>query len=260
MNQQKEDKNSFKLQDELEVNSNEKDILSFRLSSNIIKIPFFQLFKYSEVIQEEYINNHIIAYLLGNLEIFQKQGHIKEENIKLFFKLLQDEEIQKSSDQYCDFCQLSELFKVNSLQKFLIKYAKQHSDDINFIINLMINQKTIETDSLSSNDKYSNEMENILINNVDKCLKNQNFNKLPISTIYRIIENSTHEISSDLLFDFIFDSISERYSLFNFLNIYNLSNSKFNEMCNKYTNGSIPKEYFQYLPNNLMYIKELWKY
>ena len=51
MNQQKEDKNSFKLQDELEVNSNEKDILSFRLSSNIIKIPFFQLFKYSEVIQ-----------------------------------------------------------------------------------------------------------------------------------------------------------------------------------------------------------------
>ena len=57
--------------------------------------------------------------------------------ILIFFKILQGENVQISNSQYCDLCLLSEIFQVNLLQQWLHKYIDQHSDDIDFIIDLI---------------------------------------------------------------------------------------------------------------------------
>lgn len=78
---------------------------------------------------------------------------------------------------------------------------------------------------------------------------------LPISIVDHIVSKSEEEISSDLLFDFISKSIEERFTLLSFLNIQNLTDSKFGELFDLYDQH--PKYFFQYLPLDISFLKSI---
>lgn len=103
-------------------------------------------------------------------------------------------------------------------------------------------------------------MEECLSSSVNECFLNQNFCKLPTSTIYRIVENiDNSQISSDLLYEFISKNIEERFALLLFLNLRNLSDEKFNGLHKLFESQKEMKtnNFTDYLPIDLDYIKYL---
>ncbi|KAK8880828.1 hypothetical protein M9Y10_003522 [Tritrichomonas musculus] len=252
-------KETFNLLEVNECDDNEN--IDFPISSdNNIKIPFLQLLKYSRIVQQEYPKNEIIDRLSSQLQHFQRTCNIKSENISTFFKLLKDEQIEVSSDQFCDLCTLSEIFKVDSLQKLLDRYLEKHSQNIDLIIHLLIDQISSENSELFIQNRFSANMEKYLNDNVDKCIEDENFGKLPASVINRIFEKSDiQKISSDMLYDFIVKCINERFVLFKFLDIRKLSDQNFNDMYLNYSklNESNLIKYYDYLRIDLKYIKLL---
>ena len=105
-------------------------------------------------------------------------------------------------------------------------------------------------------------MENELVRQVNDCLQNENFKKLPVSMIYRILSKSDKKsYSNELLFDFIKQNIEKYYILFTFLDILDLKDDKvieFEELMLKSDNGNMT-HYLQYLPFEIKYneMKEL---
>lgn len=96
-------------------------------------------------------------------------------------------------------------------------------------------------------------MEDILKDNIAECLSNDNFFKLPIPIMYRIIERSDHDqIQCDLLYDFIKKSIKSRYILFQFIDMKSLSDENFYDLCE-----NIPKKYLGYLQIQIDYMKKM---
>lgn len=92
-----------------------------------------------------------------------------------------------------------------------------------------------------------------MYNRANECLQNENFGLLPISIVYCILSKS-EEIPNDLLFDFISKSIEERCTLFNFLNIQNLSDIKLGELFDLYDQNP---NCFQYFPSNFGFLKSI---
>ena len=99
------------------------------------------MIKYSEVIQEEINKNDIIKKIEQEIQKIKKTTNIKDENIKTFFQIINEEEVEINNDQYSDLFKLSAIFKIKSLTKYLLKYAKRHSKDIDFILKLKIEQE-----------------------------------------------------------------------------------------------------------------------
>ena len=136
-----------------------------------------------------------------------------------------------------------------------------HSNDIDFILNILIeHEKQDENFEVYSKIENSINIEDFLIDNINECLQKKMFAQLQISTIDRIIKKSDkQQISNDLLYDFISESIETRFSLFSFLQIEKLSDVKFKALYNNFIqfekNGN--DHYFQYLPVELEYIKKL---
>lgn len=73
-------------------------------------------------------------------------------------------------------------------------------------------------------------MEEVLSKNVDECLKTPEFEEIPISIVYRIFERSSKPIPSNLLYDYIKESIDSRYIFFIFLNMKELSGQNLSEL------------------------------
>ena len=143
-----------------------------------------------------------------------------------------------------------------------MKYAKNHSNDIEFIINQIQANINDEREYENDSDNNSNEFEKCLINKINECLTNEKFNELPISIIYRIIKSSsTKEIDSNILYEFIENKKEERYVLFGFLNVDNLNDDKFNDLYQNYINDqklkskSTNTKYYEYLQHNIIFIK-----
>ena len=118
-------------------------------------------------------------------------------------------------------------------------------------------QKTLNDEKIGDDD-ISSFIENCLTANIKKCFKNVKFNKLPISSLYRIVEKNGQKNSDDLV-DFIKKSIQERYILFNFLNTESLSDKKFDELYNDYINSKEKTtiHYYDSIHKDLIYIKKL---
>ncbi|KAK8880814.1 hypothetical protein M9Y10_003505 [Tritrichomonas musculus] len=228
--------------------------------SEIMRISFYNLIRYSQAVRENIIYNDIINTFTNHLDLFARSSNIRFENIELFFRLLQNEKIEISNDQYCDLFRLSEHFGVDCLTNILKSYFKRHIKNIDFIIQLLIDQISTQKYDIITNSEFSKEMEDCLSCKIDECVVNSNFCKLPISTIYRIIEKSdASQISSDLLYEFISKNINERFTLLLFLNLRNLSDEKFNSLhklfeSNKKTSIN---NFSPYLPIDLDYIKYL---
>lgn len=246
-------KSTFNLLSQQNKNKSSKNQILIQLPSNQVSIDIFQLFKYSQFIQNEYsIQNIKELFPQDIIQIINKKK-IKEESIVTFFTLLSDQNAEISNENYVDLVKLSGLFEVEPLQGLLNEYQKEHVADIDLIINMLIENK----DDSTYNDKISSTMEGVLINQVDNLLQNVNFDKLHISTIYRIIERSDSKFNSNILYDFIMKSLNNRYILLKFLKLQELSSEKINDLYEKLHLSQDSKIYEQYLPSGLYSISEL---
>lgn len=220
----------------LEESSDEQgDLVTIELKSIKINVQYSQLCKYSQLIQEEYniISTH--AQLSSLIQGYVHKYEIQEKNVIFFINFLQEKSVTINTSSYFDLYKLSTLFKVNALKKTLKRYIVNHSNDISYIVKMILDEKNLDELDLIENDNNSVKMEELLYNRVNECLQNVDFCNLPISTIFRIIEKSNEEdISSDSLYDFIKKSIMERSVLFNFLKIEKLNEKNLNDIYQSY--------------------------
>lgn len=177
--------------------------------------------------------------------MIQNKYGVKEESIKNFLEILQDEKGNITFDQYADLVKLSNIFEVKSLQILLKNFAQENSHNIDFIISMILGQD-IESHEIMI------EMEEILTKNITECLKNEKFSQLKTPVLYRIIEKSDHsQLQNDLLYEFIKKSIDDRFPLFYFIDLKSLSDENFNDLCE-----NVPNKYLGNLPINLNYLKK----
>lgn len=234
------------------------DIISIQLKSNIIEISFKLLTTYSETIRKKCDINNAEEFITKNLENYENNYGVEEKNIILFFKLIQEEKTTTiQPDDFWDLNLLSTFFKVKKFKKKLKKYSQHHSNDISFICGLILKQSSPHFSFFFGDiDDSTTEFENILKENVESCLKSEQFGRLPISHISRIIEGSKNEFSSDSLYDFIYQSIEIRCDLFRFLDVSKLSDVRFNDLYRNYNQEPRP-DYFIMLPADINYIYTL---
>lgn len=254
------DIDSIDLNDELDDDTNQVKIC-FQTPTKSYNISLLQLLKFSGFIQKDLNVDDNINRMKAKITEMIESNYIKEENLEIFFDLLEEKKVKISQNNYLDLCKLSEMFEVEVLKKCLTRYSKNHSNDIDFILNILIeNEKQDENFEVYSKIENSINIEDFLIDNINECLQKKMFAQLQISTIDRIIKKSDkQQISNDLLYDFISESIETRFSLFSFLQIEKLSDVKFKALYNNFIqfekNGN--DHYFQYLPVELEYIKKL---
>lgn len=234
----------------------ENDLVTIKLESKVIQISFSQLCKYSQLIREEYVISDARDRLSQELLRFQQENLIDINNIIIFFDLFKEEDVIITNDRYKDFYKLSNFFQIKKLIKQLKIYFISHISDIDFII-LRFKEEIKQQNNLDKVDfEYKLQFEQFMINKINDCLQNENFQKIPVSFIYKIIEKCEEkEISSDLLFDFIKKSPENHFVLFKFIKFQDLSKEKFEELYELYLNSN--KNYFQYLSCNLEYIKTI---
>ena len=243
--------------------SDSDDFIEIQLHSNSIEVRYSQLFKYSYVIKQ-YGLEGARSFLPQDLNDYIYNNDISERNVLIFFKVIEDEkQVKIDTQSFYDLSLLSQHYKVKKLEKNLKKYVEKHSNDVNFIINTIIkkgskNLPSTFRDSFNDND-FTHQYEEILKQKVDDCLKCEDFEQLDTSSIHRIIEGSEGKFSSDALYEFIIKSIKDRYPLFEFLNIYSLSDENFNALFDLYNdNKSNPETnyYFYHLQVDLKSIRE----
>lgn len=247
----------FNICDEAEEDQSDTIKIQLANSSEIIQIGYYHLYKYSNFVKREYHPENVNIRVTQKILELQNGQNIKDESLITFFKLLQEKNINILPDQYWDLCKLCEVFEVNPLQKILKKYFQNYSNDINFILSLMVSSNL--SDDITNNCYFSI-MEQNLINNINSLFENPKFGQLQISSIYRIIEKSEPDnISSDLLYSFISKAIEKRFILFKFLNLERLSDEKFDELLFNYENAndSLTKSYYNYLSNGISIIQSL---
>lgn len=252
----------LKLQNDLDYEKNDNSGFKFEISSSTIEVPYLNLIQYSQIIQEAIKQNDIFARLATLLQEKQKSSHINESSIKTFLRLLNNEEVDLKNEEFSDLIKLSDLFKVTTLEKYLQNYLQRHSSDIDLILSLKISQERNDDNELFQNFNFSSTIEDIMKDNINECFENDKINQISISTIYRILDDGCKEkVSSELLYHFISESIEERYVLFKFVQLEELTDESFEDICSKYeksSNGKGDKNfYYEYMPNNLKYIKIL---
>lgn len=249
---------SFKLQDKYV--KNQADLINIQFSSTKINFSFDQFFKYSQYFKRSNLYIALINEMISKLQEIGEKYHFNSKSVEFFFKLIDDEEVNISNEEYFDLCKLSTLLQVDSLHKYLQEYTKEHSNDIDFLLTMIINQQTTEDFDDNLNFDLSFDIEDILKDNIEKCIINKKFGKLPISTIHRILDKCNEKQNfNDLLYEFIVESIEERYTLFKFVRFQSLSEENFDKLCKNYIDDDEAKthHYYQYLPIDLLYIKSI---
>ena len=279
-NQISEHQEVINLREEYENEYSSKEENTIKVGSEFVKYSKWSLFKYSTKIREEYERINIDKYLEDMISNIQKYKNINPAHIKIFFKLLNEENQIITNDEYFDLIKLAKYFQVNPLYKALNKYAITHKNDIDFIISIIINEEeertneskeysktTIFNENIEEENENENEnrkeLESILINNINEFMKNCNIEKVSFSTIYRIIEGSSKKyIDSNELFEFIKKKENERYILYSFLKIKELNDNNYSKLYKDYerTRGTSKSIYYDYLKQELTYINELRKH
>ena len=128
------------------------------------------------------------------------------------------------------------------------------------ILNLLIENRSDTNNEFFQFGEVSTEMENCLSDKIDQSIQNQRFGQLPIALIYRVIEKCDRKkLSNDVLYDFIMNSINERFTLFFFIDVNDLSDEKFNDLYHHYIllKNTPSSVYFKCLPFDLMQVKSL---
>ena len=172
--------------------------------------------------------------------------------------LIQDEKVDIAIEAYNDIYALSKYFCIPKIIQALDEIRQNELfQDINFSIEILhgnISSKdTIET-------YLACQIETFLSTRINKCIENSNFEKLPISTIYRIIEKSNKKvINHNALLDFIISSIETRFILFKFVEFHKIEEHKifsFLEFIEKQAEEAKTK-YLECIPFSYLLIQQL---
>lgn len=243
------------LLEQINEDEDEDELIEIQLQKSTIKVNYVNLLTYSKFVRNEYQNlTETKLRLPKEFQTFQNKFNICDENSILFFSTFKNKNFYINNQNYWDLYKLSNFFQVKRLIILLNQYKDNHKFDIDLIISEMLKEIQNQANENYNIDELSFDLESILYKKVNECLKNERFELLPISIVYRILSKSEEEISSDLLFDFISKSIEERYTLLTFLTIQNLNDSKYDELIDLYDQNQI---YFQYLPSNVSYLKSI---
>ena len=250
------DNKTISLTEEFDLEDYQKDQIEIELSSTKIEFPFFQIYKYSDKIQRDCRNDYIKESIKQQINEIQHKLGINDNSIKIFINLLKDEKIAINNECYIDLIKLSHFYEVHSLIKCLNKYAHNHSNDIEFAIEILHSICDTKIENVYLNQINMSDYEQILSDKINQCKVNDKFNILQISTIHRIIKKcDKNEINHDFLLDFILNRIDERCVLLSFLNLNSINEESFNKLYSKYHDDQ--NGYFDYLHHNLDCIKEL---
>lgn len=251
--------------DEIDIlgddDSESDDVIEIQLISNIIEVSYPQLIKYSYFIKNKCTIDDAKEYLTQNLQKYEMDYDINERNIILFFKCIEeDKNISITISNFWDFNVLSCTLKVKKFLSDLKKFSIDHANDISFVSNLVNKQNSKNFSFFFNeidNDAFDIDIEDILKNRINECFENDEFKKLPISVIYKIVKDCEENLKNDNLCDFIIQSINERCKLFELLDLRSLSKEKFDSLYEIYSNEKVPRKYFEYLRLDLKYLKEL---
>ena len=93
------------------------------------------------------------------------------------------------------------------------------------MIDLLIDQISNQETNFLITRKLSINLEDRLRDNIKECFLNEKFCKLPISTVYRIIEKCDKDS---------FTFFENRFPLFSFIDAKNLSDEKFDDLYDNY--------------------------
>lgn len=96
------DTSEFQLQDEFTENDDQSTLIDIQLSSGVIRLQTFQFLKYSEAFQKECFSNDKSNNLIEKLQHMRENSGISEKSLITFIKLLRDEKINITNDQFCD--------------------------------------------------------------------------------------------------------------------------------------------------------------
>lgn len=198
------------------------DLVTINLQHNyIFQLKYSQLIKYSNLILNEYLLNDAREHLSTKIQELESDKKIDEKNVIYFLKTFEGKKIKITNDRFRDLFKLSEFFQVKVLLKRLENFWQKHNEDVDFNITILLNE--ILLNGYDESD-FSFNIEQSLINNIDKCIHNEKFKKLPVSIIHRILESSDRsKLTSDSLFNFIMKSLDTFYVLFSFLDVEKLS-------------------------------------
>ena len=240
------------------------NMITIHINLNTITINYFQIYKYSKLIQEK--SQMAQEQLSQKIQEIKKKFNLEDENIITFFKILQEEQVEIKNDSLLDLFILSTIFKVDLLLKNLQKILPNFQQNLVMILTYLIEKNDeIKSDDIDDDDSIIKniinvEMEKCLTNKINEIIKNKLFKKLPKCVIYRILEKShPQNIPCNDLFSFIIESLDERFIFFPFLDIKNLTKENFDDLVSTYLRlkDSPSKRYFQYLSGDFAYIKLL---
>lgn len=92
--QQNEDTFIFDLNKDFEEEEDNNDLITIQLSSSSFQVYYFQICKYSQLIQNKFPKNEAKQFLSQYIQEISEQYNINENNIIIFFKMLQEEKVQ----------------------------------------------------------------------------------------------------------------------------------------------------------------------
>lgn len=231
-----------------------------QLETHSVEINYFQFFKYSLFVQGEYKRGEVEKTLPNEIRNLQKRYHLKDETIIIFFKIINEENIQITNDQYYDLFILAKHFRVESLLKILDNFANKDMDDITFLITSILDKQCLCGLNNDHITEFQIDLEDKLSRKINDCLQNEHFSNLSFPTIYRIVARSSRkQIDSNILYQFISKSLEKRYMLFSFLQLDLLNSDNFTNLCSQYEKlkGSKSESIFRFLPPSLGYIAQV---
>ena len=240
------------------------DLITFELDSKKINFYYSKLTKYSKRIRDKYLFSHVKDHFPQELQQFQEESNLSLSSIFCFYQILQQNfDINENSNfkynQCADILKISKEFKIRKLKKQMNDYINSHSNEVDFVIDMIQYENQKEKVNNKPDNDIKPEIEEILRNKIEECLSNDKFAELPIETIYRIIEKCDKKIMiSDKLFDFIKKSINKYYILFQFVEAEQLSEDHLLELCDLYSKmDQQSKYYFNYMRFNLNLLSEM---
>lgn len=221
---------------------------------------FFSKLMTIKYFRKNYTFNDIKSQLSEYINKIISEKQLKEDIFAVFFNILQKnfKGQMLTLDEYNDFLKLCSIFhvsKVPSIRKFVKEYSKINIQNIDYIINTILSNTDDNINKKNFGNDYLTLLETNLSQNINQCLKNDNFGKLNISIIYRIIKNSEkNEEFTDILYEFINKSIEKRHLLFEFIDIEKLTKHNFDHLFDE-INSTKNEHYYYYLSNsNIKYL------
>ena len=207
-----------KTQDE----NNDEDLIDIGLGEEKhFKVNFSKLVSQSKYIRDKYKYSEAIISLTEEILLLQKRTKINDDLVEQFVKYIQTGKVTISYEDFYSMYKLSKTFEITRLTHELetIIFSKM-CEDLTFSIETLISsegeQEEIDNDLLAK-------IETFLSERMNESLSNKHFCRLPVSTIYRILEKSDKKfVNINVLTDFIFESIESRFVLLKFVKLHKI--------------------------------------